>query len=36
MNRQAIADSPVYDQRKALSREDELALFKHYDRRPDW
>ncbi len=36
MNCQAIADSPVYDQRKVLSREDELALFKHYDRRPYW
>jgi hypothetical protein len=36
VNRQDIADGPVYDQRRALSREDERALFKHYDRIPYW
>ena len=36
VNRQDIANSPVYNQRNALSRKDELALYKHYDRRPYW
>jgi hypothetical protein len=36
VNRRSIAESPAYDQRKVLDREDEHALFKHYGRRPCW
>lgn len=36
MNRGAIENSPVFDRERALTRDDEDALFKHYDLKPYW
>lgn len=36
MDRRAIASSPEYDRERALTRDDEMALFTHYDYKPYW
>ncbi|MGD9330852.1 MAG: hypothetical protein PVJ53_06050 [Desulfobacterales bacterium] len=36
MNRGAIENSPVFDREHGPTRDDELALFKHYDMQPYW
>lgn len=36
MDRQAIENSPVYDRERELTRDDETALFAHYDQKPYW
>jgi hypothetical protein len=36
MDRKAIETSPEYDRERPLRREDEAALFNHYDRKPHW
>ena len=36
MDRKAIEGSPVYDRERDLTRDDETALFAHYDEKPYW
>jgi len=36
VNRQTVEASPVYDKERPLTREDETALFEHYDAKPYW
>jgi hypothetical protein len=36
MDRKAIESSPAYDRERPLRRDDEMALFEHYDFRPYW
>ncbi len=36
VDRGAVEASPVYDKERPLTREDEMALFEHYDAKPYW
>jgi hypothetical protein len=36
VDRGAVENSPVYDKERPLTREDEMALFAHYDAKPYW
>jgi hypothetical protein len=36
VERGAVEASPVYDKERPLTREDEMALFEHYDAKPYW
>ena len=36
MDRRAIENSPEFDRERPLTRDDEMALFQHYDAKPYW